>query len=537
MLNKKDGFRTRFDSARRVKSGMTKGFTLIELLVVIAIIGLLATIAVVALQNARSKTRDTRRVADVKQMQTALELFFNDKQRYPTADELASGSIFSTSTIGTTTYMAIIPTPPTPADGRCTSTNAYSYSPTGDGNSYTIAYCVGNVVGTISSGNHCATPAGIADGIDCATPVNNAPANVYIPFYSFNNTNGSSPQGSLINYNGVLYGMTNSGGANNYGTIFSINANDTDGNTFRTIYSFNGTGGSRPYGSLIISGSTLYGMASTGGANGAGVIFSIDANDTDGSTFRSIHSFSSAGGSQPYGSLIISGSTLYGMTMQGGTGGSLGTIFSINTDGTNFSLLHSFNSTDGSTPYGSFIISGSTLYSMTYSGGVNDAGTIFSINTDGTNFRTIYNFNSANGIRPYGDLFAYNGTFYGLTTEGGANNYGTIFSINANDTDGTTFRTIYSFNATDGSYPRGNLIISGTTLYGTTMSGGANSAGTIFSIDANDTDDTTFRLLHSLGGTDGFSPRGSLIISGGTLYGVAKNGGANGYGTIFSYRP
>ncbi|MFH1226189.1 MAG: prepilin-type N-terminal cleavage/methylation domain-containing protein [bacterium] len=62
-----------------------KGFTLVELLVVIAIIGLLATLAIVALNSARMKARDAKRVGDVKQIQTALELYFNDNGSYPSA--------------------------------------------------------------------------------------------------------------------------------------------------------------------------------------------------------------------------------------------------------------------------------------------------------------------------------------------------------------------------------------------------------------------------------------------------------------------
>ena len=60
-----------------------KAFTLIELLVVIAIIGLISTIAVVALNDARSKARDTKRKADLKQIRTALELFYDSNGNYP----------------------------------------------------------------------------------------------------------------------------------------------------------------------------------------------------------------------------------------------------------------------------------------------------------------------------------------------------------------------------------------------------------------------------------------------------------------------
>ena len=143
-----------------------KGFTLIELLVVIAIIGILATLAVVALQQARKNARDAKRIADVRQMQTALELFFNDNQYYPDLlGEYTAGQIGT----GSTVYMNIIPTAPTPADGsNCADYNDYEY--TGDGTSvgdywgsYTISFCLGGQTGGMGAGPKCATPGGIID--------------------------------------------------------------------------------------------------------------------------------------------------------------------------------------------------------------------------------------------------------------------------------------------------------------------------------------------------------------------------------------
>ncbi len=67
------------------KTTSLKAFTLIELLVVIAIIGLLATMAAVSLQEARVKARNTKRIADLKQLQTALELYYNTHESYPSS--------------------------------------------------------------------------------------------------------------------------------------------------------------------------------------------------------------------------------------------------------------------------------------------------------------------------------------------------------------------------------------------------------------------------------------------------------------------
>ncbi|MFA4942364.1 MAG: FISUMP domain-containing protein [Patescibacteria group bacterium] len=139
-----------------------KAFTLIELLVVIAIIGVLATVSIIALSNARSKSRDAKRVGNMKQVQTALELFFNDNGRYPTEEEWAFGSLFATSSSATTTYLQVIPTAPTPADGDCSENeNALAYTQVESGASYSISFCIGNTTGTIAPGNKTLTPAGI----------------------------------------------------------------------------------------------------------------------------------------------------------------------------------------------------------------------------------------------------------------------------------------------------------------------------------------------------------------------------------------
>ena len=131
---------------------MKKGFTLIELLVVIAIIALLSTLSVVALNSARAKARDARRVSDIKQIRTALEMYFDQKMAYP-----ANPSV--TTTLGLTNSICLTSNGWTNASG-CSSgilymqnvpddpqgvgTSIYKYTVGGTGSTYTINYVLEN---------------------------------------------------------------------------------------------------------------------------------------------------------------------------------------------------------------------------------------------------------------------------------------------------------------------------------------------------------------------------------------------------------
>jgi uncharacterized repeat protein (TIGR03803 family) len=343
---------------------------------------------------------------------------------------------------------------------------------------------------------------------------------------------GKDPWGDLVISGTTLYGMTQLGGDSDNGVIFKV---QIDGSGFTLLHEFLGGAedGASPLGSLVVSGTTLYGMTQNGGSNDRGTIFKIQ---TDGSGFTLLHAFAgdASEGVGPNGSLIIQGSTLFGMTNAGGMGGVEGswggTIFKIQIDGSDFTMLHSFDSYQH--PYGALTLEGSTLYGMTQLGGSNDYGTIFKIQTDGSDYTQLYQFALSDGTNPSGSLILSGTTLYGMTALGGSGTYGTIFKIG---TDGTGFSRLHEFagGADGGLRPYGSLVISGSTLYSMTFFGGNENLGTIFGIE---TDGTQFSLLHKFAGgaDDGAYPNGSLIISGTNFYGMTRSGGDSDVGVVFS---
>jgi uncharacterized repeat protein (TIGR03803 family) len=357
------------------------------------------------------------------------------------------------------------------------------------------------------------------------------------------NSDGAYPNAGLILSGNTLYGTANYGGSSGRGTVFKVNTNGTG---FTILHSFtapspNSSGyptnsdGANPLAGLILSGNTLYGSANVGGRFGRGAVFAVNTNGTG---FTNLHNFpeavydSSSGsytnseGAYPWAGLTLSGNTLYGTTANGGSAG-WGTVFALNTDGTGFTNLHSFNSgSDGARPFARLILSGNTLYGTAREGGSSFVGTVFALNTDGTGFTNLHNFtDSSDGKNPISGLVLSGNTLYGTV--------GKVFKVN---TDGTGFTFLTNVHGS-----QDGLVLSGNTLYGTTGGYfGSSDSGTVFAVN---TDDTGFTTLHTFSpngpsvdsytNSDGVVPAG-LILSSNTLYGTAYRGGSSGNGTIFS---
>lgn len=309
--------------------------------------------------------------------------------------------------------------------------------------------------------------------------------------------------------------------------------------TFTTLHSFaTGNGffpyitnsdGARVLAGLVVSDEHVYGVAQQGGRFGLGTVFKVRK---DGSGFTNLHVFSgSSDQGLPSGKLVLAGDTLYGTTV--GTGS--GTVFALRTDGTGFQNVHVFNDVDGANPSSSLVVSGNNLYGTTSSGGASGHGTVFTVKLDGTGFRNLHRFNAAEGEYLYAGLTLAGTTLYGTAELGGSSGNGTVFAISV---DGTGFTNLYNFGPTisntnsDGAHPRGTLISSGATLYGTTIRGGDSGKGVIFAINL---DGTQFTVLHTFTGLngDGANPFAGLALCGERLYGATLGGGLHGRGMLF----
>ena len=275
-------------------------------------------------------------------------------------------------------------------------------------------------------------------------------------------------------------------------------------------------------------------------------------------TFQTLAPFNQANGAYPYGGLLQGADgNFYGTSYAGGANGE-GAVFEITPAGT-LTTLYSFCSlskcADGTRPrsglvqgtdgnfYGTTFLGGANNNVMCNPGSGNGCGTVFEMTPDGT-LSTLYSFCSlsgcADGVGPYAGLVqGTDGNFYGTTPSGGANGAGTVFEV----TPGGTLTTLYSFcslsSCADGIGPYAGLV-QGTdgNFYGTTSSGGANRVGTIFQVTPTGALTTLYSFCSQKNCADGNNPAGELVQGAdGNFYGTTAAGGAHVKGTVFRVTP
>ena len=300
-----------------------------------------------------------------------------------------------------------------------------------------------------------------------------------------------------------------------------------------------------PLASLVIAlaGATLGASVAEAAATSANLI-SITA--LSAATSLDLTGLATTGGIATRGDLLLANDgNFYAATSGGGTG-SVGAIMRFTPAGA-ATVLHSLTSgTEGAVPYaGPIQAADGNLYGTTYLGGTKAQGTVYRMALDGT-FATLYTFSSdAKGaFYPYGGLLqGPDGALYGTTLRGGTNDAGTVFRITL---DGT-LSVLHSFNGSDGKNPESDLVLGNDgALYGTTLLGGTADRGTVFKITPTGTLTSLYSFaalgaFNTLGvatNATGSNPRAGLRLGAdGNFYGTAYQGGTGGYGTVFKITP
>jgi MYXO-CTERM domain-containing protein len=389
--------------------------------------------------------------------------------------------------------------------------------------------------------------------------------------YQLSSTDGYLPRARLlVGGDGYLYGSTIYGArqssrslSDGTGTLFRLKQDGTGYQKLHTFDSsvsfatvtvgglsetiFANSDGIFPSYALIEDGTYLYGVTSIGGRNGMGVIFRLLRA---GGGFTVLHEFaarnadgSSTEGANPSGPLLISNGRLYGVTSGGGTN------------------LYTVTTTTSTTDTAGVTTTATTVTTQ-------GTGTVFSLNTDGSDFQTIYNFSAfadavdsdsatfdylgqnGDGAFPAGGLTEVSpGVLVGTTTDGGitidtaVGGLGTVFQLNTNGTVGTTTLTkLHDFDVDGGYAPVGKLVLATDgRLYGLN-SNGSSTAATVLSygsVFAMDTTGSNYEVVHPFTITEGVYPEAGLsLASNGDLFGTTTQGGAcnsfyGSYGNVF----
>ncbi len=381
----------------------------------------------------------------------------------------------------------------------------------------------------------------------------------HLQAFEFGGGNGLAPGGGLVvDGEGNFYGTTSRGGLSSVGVVFEISPTRTGGATETVLYNFTGNGsngdGANPLGDLVFDkAGNLYGVTQSGGPSNAGTVFELSPPASPGGAWTEtvLHSFqgSPTDGASPMSGLMLDGTgNLYGTASQGGINAppcnnGCGVVYELTqavqgpwTE----SVLYMFQGyPDGGQPMSPLIMDqAGDLYGTTYIGGFIGPGTVFELTPPaqgGSWIETrLHNFASTDGAFPRAGLtLVQEGVLLGTATGGGANGQGTVFALKP----GTVwFTVVHSFDVTDGDVPASKLVLIGSNTLVGTAGGGVHDDGVVFQISYSGGLWTETVLYNFGGGNTGAGPL-DVILYKGALYGTTVGGGFNNNGTAFRLSP
>jgi len=360
-------------------------------------------------------------------------------------------------------------------------------------------------------------------------------AATYTVLHAFTGTDGDSPQSTLVRAkDGNYYGTTYYGGAyGSFGTVYQL----TSSGTFTSIHSFNNTDGRNPSGLIVGKDGYLYGTTMIGGAYDFGTVFKISTTGV----LTTLHDFTGGADGAGNGAALALGldGNYYGTSVGGANG--FGTVFKITRTGV-LTTLHTFGAVpDGALPRSGLIrATDGNFYGTTSQGGSDNVGTVYQMTSAGavTVLHSFY-YTDPSGIYPWAGLVqGKDGLLYGSATTGGSGGGG-LYKLSTTGTFTLLAKFGLGFGGVfPGAYPYSSMLQAADGyFYGTTQYTDPYSlGGTLYKISADGTifsDSWTWSVFVI---NNGVTPIGGLIESRtkGTFYGTTTDGGASGYGVIFS---
>jgi uncharacterized repeat protein (TIGR03803 family) len=373
-------------------------------------------------------------------------------------------------------------------------------------------------------------------------------------------TTGEGPQGLSLDASGNLWGVTQAGGTNGFGTVFELSPVSGGGWNETVLYSFvGGAGGEKPQSKLISDAAgNLYGTA-LGGSNGYGIVYKLTSGKS-GWQQTVLYTFTggSDGGVPSSGLVMDAAGNLYGSTAGGGKSlcfesAPCGVVYKLSFVpgvGWRETVLHSFSGKDGANPRSTPILDASgNLYGTATDGGwvsqkgfcgMLGCGVVYELShvAGGWKETVLHTFVSGpsdGGLPAAGLASDASGNLYGVTTNGGSWNIcgngsgcGVVFELSPSSNGTWTESILHRFSGRDGWGPYATPALdAGGNIYGTASAGG-NGFGTAYELSPSSSGWAFNTIFNFSGFAGGWASAYSFVLDNtGNLYGASAAGGTS----------